>query len=66
METIRTVGDFELVLEPIMKMFRIVNKETEDVSMWFDSETAEELEEMDDDDFLTTAEEYVESARYAD
>ena len=65
-ETIRTVGDFELVFEPIMKMFRIVNKETEDLSMWFDSETAEELEEMDDDDFLTTAEELVESARYAD
>ncbi|WP_423819198.1 hypothetical protein V5739_00375 [Salinimicrobium sp. TIG7-5_MAKvit] len=65
METIRTVGEFELVFEPLMKMFRIVNKETEKLSMWFDAETSNELEEMDDDEFSTTAQQYIQDASYA-
>lgn len=66
METIRTVKDFELVFEPLMKMFRIINKESEDLSMWFDSETAKELQEMDDDEFSITAHQYIQDASYAD
>ena len=64
METIRTVGELELVFEPLMKMFRIINKESEDLSMWFDSETAEELKEMNDDEFSITAQQYIEDASY--
>ena len=66
METVRIVEDFKLIYEPQMRMFRIVGVETKDLSMWFDTETADELKEMNDEEFLTTAEEYVESARYAD
>lgn len=56
MKRVRMVGDFELVYEPDMKMFRIMKKETEEFSAWFSPEDAEELKEMNDDDFFATAE----------
>lgn len=66
METVRTVGDCELVYEPLMRMFRIVQINSQELSMWFDSETSEELKEMSEDRFVTTAQEYIRDASYAD
>lgn len=56
MERVRMVGDFELIYEPDMNMFRIMKKETEEMSAWYSKEDAEELKEMNDDDFFETAE----------
>lgn len=66
MEALRKVDHFQLIYEPLMKMFRIWNVETEDLSMWFDAATAEELKAMDEDEFIQTAKQYIEDASYAD
>ena len=63
MERVRMVGDFELVYEPGMKMFRIMKKESGEFSSWFSSEEAEELKEMGKDDFFATAEESIQDSR---
>ena len=63
MERVRMVGDFELVYEPDMKMFRIMKKETEEFSKWFSPEEAEELKSLDEDDFFATAEQSVQNSR---
>lgn len=60
------VGNYELVYEPDMKMFRIMNKETEEFSAWYNSEEAEELKKMDEDDFFATAEKSIQDARDSD
>ena len=59
MERVRMVGDFELVYEKDMKMYRIMKKESEQFSKWYNSEEAEELKKMDDDDFFSTAEQAI-------
>lgn len=56
MERIRMVGDYELVYENNMKMYRIMKKDTEEFSDWYSSEEAEELKEMKEDEFFSTAE----------
>lgn len=56
MERIRMVGNFELVYEQDMKMYRIMKKDSEEFSKWYNSEEAEELKEMNEDDFFATAE----------
>ena len=63
MERQRMVGDYELVYEPDMKMFRIMNKKTEEFSAWFSSEEAENLKGMDEDAFFETAEKSIQDAR---
>lgn len=63
MERVRMVGDFELVYEPDMKMFRIMKKETEEFSAWYSREEAQKLREMDEDDFFATAEEAIKNSR---
>lgn len=63
MERQRMVGDYELVYEPDMKMYRIMNKETEEFSAWFSSKEADELKEMNEDDFFATAEKSLQDAR---
>ena len=66
MEIVRTVGDYELLFDPLMRMFRIVKKEVSELSMWFDSEIAEGLKKMNEEDFIITAKEYIYQARYTD
>ncbi len=66
MEVIRTGGDFELIYDPIMRMFRIVRKEVSELSLWFDSEIVETLKEMSEEDFILTAKEYIHHAHYTD
>ena len=63
MERVRMIGDYELVYEPDMKMFRIMKKETEEFSAWYSREDAEDLKKMDEDDFFATAEEAISRAR---
>lgn len=63
MERQRMVGDYELVYESDMKMYRIMNKETEEFSAWFSSKEADELKEMNEDDFFATAEKSLQDAR---
>lgn len=63
MERQRMVGDYELMYEPDMKMFRIMNKKTEEFSAWYNAEEAEELREMDEDEFFATAEKSLQDAR---
>lgn len=53
------VGDFELVYEKEMNMYRIKRTESEDFSNWLSSEEAEELKQMDEDDFFTEAEKFL-------
>jgi hypothetical protein len=50
------VGNYELVYEADMKMYRFMKQDTEAYSAWYSSEDAEELKEMTDDDFFATAE----------
>lgn len=59
MERKRMVGDFELIYEPDMKMYRIMKKETEEMSAWYSREEAEKLQQMDEDEFFETAEKAV-------
>ena len=66
MEIVRTVGDFELIFEPLMSMFRIVEKESSLLSLWFNAITAEELLAMGDDEFIITAEDYLDQAQYSE
>lgn len=62
MERVRMVGDFELIYEPDMKMYRIMKKETEEMSAWFSQKEADELKGLDDDDFFETAEKSIREA----
>lgn len=66
MEVVRTVGDYELIFEPTMGMFRLVKTEVSELSMWFNFEIAKEIIEMSEDEFILTAKEYIHQARYAD
>lgn len=66
MERERMVGDFELVYEPDMKMYRIMKKETEEFSAWYSPEEAEELKNMNEDDFFATAEKSIQKSGKAD
>lgn len=66
METVRTVENFELIYEPLMRMYRVIDKKSEELSMWFDSETANELKEMSEDEFVTTSKQYIGDASYAE
>ncbi|WP_029035608.1 hypothetical protein [Salinimicrobium terrae] len=63
MERKRMVGNYELVYEPDMKMFRILNNKTEEFSAWYSTEEAEELQGMDEDEFFSTAEKSLQKAR---
>ena len=63
MERVRMVGDFELVYESDMKMYRIMKIETEEFGAWYSPEDAEELKKMDEDDFFATAEESISRAK---
>lgn len=63
MERKRMVGSYELIFEPDMKMYRIMNNDTEEFSTWFSSEEAEELKKMDKDRFFETAEKSIQDAR---
>ena len=63
MERRRMVGDYELVYEPDIKMFRIMNKKTEEFSKWFTAGEAEELKNMDEDKFFARAEKSIQDAR---
>ena len=63
MERRRMVGDYELVYEPDIKMFRIMNKKTEEFSKWFTFEEAEELKNIDEDEFFARAEKSLQDAR---
>ena len=63
MERKRMVGDYELVLENDMKMYRIMNKKTEEFSKWFTPEEAEDLKTMNENDFFSTAEKSIQDAR---
>lgn len=63
MERQRMVGNYELVYESEMNMFRITNTETEEFSKWFSSKEAEELKEMNEDEFFETAEKSLQNAR---
>ena len=63
MERKRMVGDYELVLENDMKMYRIMNKKTEEFSKWFTPDEAEELKKMDENEFFSTAEKSIQDAR---
>lgn len=63
MERKRMVGDYELVYEPDMRMYRIMNKETEEFSAWFSPEEGEELKKADEDEFFSTAEKSIQDAR---
>ena len=63
MERQRMVGVYELIYEPDMKMFRIMNNETEEFSAWFSSKEAEEFKNMDKDKFFETAEKSIQHAR---
>lgn len=66
MERVRMVGDFELVYEPDMKMFRFINKETEEFGAWYTPEEAEELKKMNEDDFFATAEKSIQNSSEID
>lgn len=61
MERVRMVGNFELVYEPDMKMYRFMKKPTEDFSRWFTAEEARNLKELNDDDFFASAEKALQS-----
>lgn len=63
MERVRMVGDFELVYEADMKMFRFMKKETEEFSAWYSEEDAEEIKNLDEDKFFATAEEAIQKER---
>lgn len=63
MKRIRMVGDYELVYEQDMKMYRILKKSTEDFSRWFNTEEADDLQKMNDDDFFAFAEDALKKAR---
>ena len=62
----RMVGDYELIYNSDMNMFRIMNKETEEFSGWFSSEEAEKLQGMDRDEFFLRAEKSIQDARDSD
>ena len=62
----RIVGDYELVYNPDMNMYRIMNTETEEFSAWFSSDEAEELEGMGRDEFFVRAEKFLQEARDSD
>ena len=59
----RIVGDYELAYNPDMNMFRIMNTETEEFSAWFSAEEAEELREIDRNEFFLRAEKSIQDAR---
>lgn len=59
----RMVGDYELMYNSDMNMYRIMNTETEEFSAWFSSKEAEELQEMDRDEFFRRAEKAIQDAR---
>lgn len=66
MERVRMLGNFELVYEPDMKMFRFINKETEEFGVWYNAEEAEKLKALNDDDFFATAEKSIQKAKKTD
>ena len=57
MKRIRMVGDYELVYEKEMNMYRVKKIETEDFSSWINSEKGEDLKKIDEDEFFLAAEE---------
>lgn len=59
----RMVGDYELIHNTDMNMFRILNMETEEFSAWFSPEEAEELKGMERDEFFKRAEHSIQDAR---
>ena len=62
MERVRMVGDFELVYEKDMGMFRIMKKDTQDFGRWYTAEEAEELKEMNENDFFELAEKSIKNS----
>lgn len=59
MERVRMVGDYELVYEKEMNMYRFMRTGTEDFGAWFSPDDAAELKAMDEDKFFKAAEESI-------
>ncbi|GHA32801.1 hypothetical protein GCM10007103_12810 [Salinimicrobium marinum] len=59
----RIVGDYELLFNADMNMYRIMNSATEEFSAWFSAEEAEELKSMERDEFFVRAEKSLKDAR---
>lgn len=56
MERLRLVGNFELIYEREMDMYRMKRTDSEKFSEWLNSGMAEELLAMDEDNFFIAAE----------
>ncbi len=50
MRIIRQVGEFQLYFEPLQRMYAV--SDMNEVSLWFDSYTKDELLELSDEDFV--------------
>ena len=58
MEILRQVNSVSLNIGDGMAkgLFNLSNSDTNEISFWFDTETKDEFMEMDDEDFLESAE----------
>ena len=63
---VRTVGEYDLIYDPLIGKFKIVKTELSELSMWFESDIAEGFKKMNEEDFITSAKEYIHQARYVD
>lgn len=66
MEIVRTVEGYDLIYDSSIGKFKIVKTELSEISMWFDSEIAEGFKKMNEEDFISSAKEYIHQARYVD
>ena len=58
MKLIRKVGEFELLFEPLQKMYRITNGI--ELSLWFNKEDADNLITLPDNEFVDECAEIIE------
>ena len=66
MEIVRTAGGFDLIYDPLIRKFKIVKTELSELSMWFESDIAEGFKKMNEEDFITSAKEYIHQSRFVD
>ena len=61
MNVIRTYGIYQLVHEPLQNMYRVTDGTN--LSYWFNSDTKDELMDLDNDQFENECEELIEIAK---
>lgn len=57
--SIRTVEQYQLVVAPFIHRYRVYNMITGEVSMWFTHETIKNLLTLDNQEFISRAQELI-------